>query len=61
MTTNLVERPVLGSMVLSRLPRNPQPRAAWRGYLEVSKNAPAEAGIKRGGSCDRTRTPPMIT
>jgi anti-sigma regulatory factor (Ser/Thr protein kinase) len=48
MTTNLVERPVDGSMVLSRLPRNPQPRAAWLGYLAVSKNAPEQARYQTG-------------
>ena len=42
MTTNLVERPVDGSMV-SRLPVSPQPRAAWVGRVQVSKNAPEQA------------------
>src|ERR1700722_9944831 len=42
MTTNLVERPVDGSM-LSRLPVTPQPHAAWLGHLEVSKQAAAQA------------------
>jgi anti-sigma regulatory factor (Ser/Thr protein kinase) len=42
MTTNLVERPVLGSMV-SRLPVTPQPHAPWVGHVQVSKNARGEA------------------
>jgi anti-sigma regulatory factor (Ser/Thr protein kinase) len=29
--------------VLARLPRHPQPRAAWLGHLEVSKSAPEQA------------------
>ena len=47
MTTNLVERPVYGSMV-SRLPVTPQPRAAWLGHLAVSKNAPEQARYQTG-------------
>jgi anti-sigma regulatory factor (Ser/Thr protein kinase) len=42
MSTNLVERPVLGSMV-SRLPVSPQPHAAWVGRVQVSKNALEQA------------------
>ena len=48
MTTNLVERPVPGSMVLARLPVTPQPRAAWLGHLAVSKNAPEQARCQTG-------------
>jgi anti-sigma regulatory factor (Ser/Thr protein kinase) len=43
METNMVERPVAGSMVLSLLPVTPQPRAAWRGFLPVAKAAAALA------------------
>lgn len=39
----MLERPVTGSMVLSALPVMPQPRAAWRRVLQVSKLAPASA------------------
>jgi anti-sigma regulatory factor (Ser/Thr protein kinase) len=42
MTTNLLERPVDGSMV-SRKPVSPQPHAAWLGHLAVSKQAPEQA------------------
>lgn len=48
MTTNLVERPVLGSLMLSRLPISPQPHAAWLGHLEVSKSAPEQARYQTG-------------
>jgi hypothetical protein len=43
METNLVERPVDGSMVLTRLPVSPQPHAAWLGHLQVTKSAPEQA------------------
>lgn len=48
METNLVERPVTGSMVLSLRPTTPQPRAAWSGVLPVSSSAPEQARRETG-------------
>lgn len=39
METNLVERPVIGSLVLALRPISPKPRAAWCGALMVSRSA----------------------
>jgi anti-sigma regulatory factor (Ser/Thr protein kinase) len=43
METNLVERPVTGSLVLSLRPISPKPRAAWSRMLPVSTSAPEQA------------------
>jgi hypothetical protein len=43
METNLVERPVTGSTVLSLRPISPKPRAAWSRTLPVSTSAPEQA------------------
>ena len=44
METNMIARPVTGSMVLALLPVAPQPRAAWGQVLPVSEHA---AGVAR--------------
>ena len=43
METNLVERPVAGSTVLSLRPDTPKPRAAWTRTLPVATSAPEQA------------------
>jgi anti-sigma regulatory factor (Ser/Thr protein kinase) len=43
MTTNLLDRPVTGSLVQSLRPTSPQPRAAWYGHLKVSTSAAEQA------------------
>jgi DNA-binding CsgD family transcriptional regulator len=43
METNLVERPVTGSTVLSLRPISPKPRAAWTRTLPVATSAPEQA------------------
>jgi anti-sigma regulatory factor (Ser/Thr protein kinase) len=43
MATNLLERPVDGSMVLSLRPTTPKPRAAWTRTLPVSMSTPEQA------------------
>jgi anti-sigma regulatory factor (Ser/Thr protein kinase) len=55
MTTNLVEGPVDGSMVHSRLPVTPQPSAAWLRQVEVSKSAPEQARYEAGWFLRRCR------
>jgi anti-sigma regulatory factor (Ser/Thr protein kinase) len=43
METNLIERPVAGSTVLSLLPSTPKPRAAWTRTLPVAASSPEQA------------------
>jgi anti-sigma regulatory factor (Ser/Thr protein kinase) len=43
MESNLLERPVTGSMVLSLRPSAPKPRAAWTRTLTLAVSAPEQA------------------